>query len=398
MRLVADGVVDREGVAGLARRLDYSERHLNRLITDELGAGPLAIARAQRASTARTLIETTDLDFTDDRLRRRVRQRAPVQRHGPRGVRADAVARCGAVAGGDRARRARRGVELRLPCARPFAGRRPRSRSWPPAAVPGVEDCDGTRVPPRARPAPRPRRRASLDRRPASARPRPSRCAAARRLARPRPGRASRPAPARPRRRPGRRRRRARPTIRCSRRSSPRPRAARARQRSTRSRPPCAPSSASRCRSPAPARSSVASSPRPATPLAIADDLLTHVFPSPAALAALDPTTLPMPAARGRTLVELAAARRRRRSCSTPAPTATSRAPRCSTSGHRPVDRRLRADARARRSRRVPADRPRRRVARSTRLGIDADRAERWRPWRSYALHHLWAVVDGADR
>ncbi len=64
MRLVADGVVDREGVGGLARRLAYSPRHLNRLVTDELGAGPLAIARAQRAETARTLVETTDLDFT----------------------------------------------------------------------------------------------------------------------------------------------------------------------------------------------------------------------------------------------------------------------------------------------------------------------------------------------
>jgi AraC family transcriptional regulator of adaptative response / DNA-3-methyladenine glycosylase II len=64
MRLVADGIVDREGVAGLARRLAYSERQLNRVLTAELGAGPLALARAQRAETARTLIETTDLDFT----------------------------------------------------------------------------------------------------------------------------------------------------------------------------------------------------------------------------------------------------------------------------------------------------------------------------------------------
>jgi AraC family transcriptional regulator, regulatory protein of adaptative response / DNA-3-methyladenine glycosylase II len=64
MRLVADGVIDREGVTGLAVRLAYSARQLNRLVTDELGAGPLAIARAQRAETARTLIETTDLDFT----------------------------------------------------------------------------------------------------------------------------------------------------------------------------------------------------------------------------------------------------------------------------------------------------------------------------------------------
>jgi len=61
MRLIADGVVDREGVRGLARRLAYSERHLTRLLTAELGAGPLAIARAQRAHTARMLLEHTDL-------------------------------------------------------------------------------------------------------------------------------------------------------------------------------------------------------------------------------------------------------------------------------------------------------------------------------------------------
>ncbi|MDP1805775.1 MAG: MFS transporter, partial [Acidimicrobiales bacterium] len=53
------------GVVGLSTRLGYSERHLNRLITDELGAGPLAIARAQRAQTARVLIETTDMPMTD---------------------------------------------------------------------------------------------------------------------------------------------------------------------------------------------------------------------------------------------------------------------------------------------------------------------------------------------
>jgi AraC family transcriptional regulator of adaptative response / DNA-3-methyladenine glycosylase II len=61
MRLVADGVVDREGVPGLARRLGYSERHLNRVLIGEVGAGPLALARAQRAQTARILLETTQL-------------------------------------------------------------------------------------------------------------------------------------------------------------------------------------------------------------------------------------------------------------------------------------------------------------------------------------------------
>jgi AraC family transcriptional regulator, regulatory protein of adaptative response / DNA-3-methyladenine glycosylase II len=65
MRLIGDGVVDREGVRGLSNRLGYSERHLNRLLTAELGAGPLALARAQRAQTARILIETTDLSMTD---------------------------------------------------------------------------------------------------------------------------------------------------------------------------------------------------------------------------------------------------------------------------------------------------------------------------------------------
>ncbi len=65
MRLIADGVVDREGVGGLAARLHYSERHVTRQLTEELGAGPLAIARAQRAQTARLLIETTALSFTE---------------------------------------------------------------------------------------------------------------------------------------------------------------------------------------------------------------------------------------------------------------------------------------------------------------------------------------------
>jgi AraC family transcriptional regulator of adaptative response / DNA-3-methyladenine glycosylase II len=65
MRLIGDGVVDREGVPGLAARLGYTERHLNRMLTTELGAGPLALARAQRAQTARILVETTGLGLAD---------------------------------------------------------------------------------------------------------------------------------------------------------------------------------------------------------------------------------------------------------------------------------------------------------------------------------------------
>ncbi|MGW7269720.1 AlkA N-terminal domain-containing protein [Streptomyces sp. NPDC054864] len=65
MRLIADGVVDRDGVPGLATRLGYSTRQVERQLLAELGAGPLALARAQRAQTARLLIETTPLPMAD---------------------------------------------------------------------------------------------------------------------------------------------------------------------------------------------------------------------------------------------------------------------------------------------------------------------------------------------
>ena len=65
MRLIADGVVDRDGVEGLASRLGYEQRQVRRLVSAELGAGPLAIARAQRAQTARILVETTALPLSE---------------------------------------------------------------------------------------------------------------------------------------------------------------------------------------------------------------------------------------------------------------------------------------------------------------------------------------------
>jgi AraC family transcriptional regulator of adaptative response / DNA-3-methyladenine glycosylase II len=65
MRLIGDGVVDREGVPGLAAPLGYSVRQLERLLMAEVGAGPIAIARAQRAQTARVLVETTTLPMAD---------------------------------------------------------------------------------------------------------------------------------------------------------------------------------------------------------------------------------------------------------------------------------------------------------------------------------------------
>lgn len=65
MRLIADGTVDRDGVRGLAAHLGYTTRQLERLLLAEVGAGPLALARAQRSQTARVLIETTHLPFGD---------------------------------------------------------------------------------------------------------------------------------------------------------------------------------------------------------------------------------------------------------------------------------------------------------------------------------------------
>ena len=61
VRLILDGTVDREGVSGLARRLGYSERQLHRVLLAEVGTGALALARAQRAQTARLLLQTTDV-------------------------------------------------------------------------------------------------------------------------------------------------------------------------------------------------------------------------------------------------------------------------------------------------------------------------------------------------
>ena len=64
LRGIEGGIVDTEGVPGLARRLAVSERHLHRTLVREIGVGPLALARTRRAQTARMLIEHTALPLT----------------------------------------------------------------------------------------------------------------------------------------------------------------------------------------------------------------------------------------------------------------------------------------------------------------------------------------------
>ncbi|MCC8928663.1 AlkA N-terminal domain-containing protein [Rhodococcus sp. I2R] len=65
MRLISDGAVERGGVGSLAHTLGYSSRQLTRVLTAQIGAGPLALARAHRAHTARTLIQTTTMSMSD---------------------------------------------------------------------------------------------------------------------------------------------------------------------------------------------------------------------------------------------------------------------------------------------------------------------------------------------
>jgi AraC family transcriptional regulator, regulatory protein of adaptative response / DNA-3-methyladenine glycosylase II len=128
MRLIRDGIVDREGVNGLARRLGYSVRQLNRVVTAEIGTGPLAIARAQRGQTARILLETTTLPIAHVAFAAgfsSVRQcNETVQQifaDTPSGLRT----RVSKSVAGRRMNRPAdgitQGIRLRLPCRRPFS-------------------------------------------------------------------------------------------------------------------------------------------------------------------------------------------------------------------------------------------------------------------------------------
>ena len=148
MRLIRDGIVDREGVEGLAGRLGYSTRQLNRLVTAEVGTGPLALARAQRSQTARILLETTDLPVAHVAFAAgfaSVRQCNETVREifadTPTGLRARARKSAqGRRSAGDGAIQS---IHLRLPCRRPFS---PSSvlDFLGTRALPWVEQLDGS--------------------------------------------------------------------------------------------------------------------------------------------------------------------------------------------------------------------------------------------------------------
>lgn len=144
MRLIADGTIDRSGVPGLAGELGYSVRQLERVLVAEVGAGPLALARAQRAQTARILIETTGLPMTEiafaagfSSIRQFNDTVHAVFAMAPTALRAMATA-AGPVTGG-----APGPLSLRLPFRRPLT---PDTLFGHLAAtaVPGVEEVVGT--------------------------------------------------------------------------------------------------------------------------------------------------------------------------------------------------------------------------------------------------------------
>ena len=65
LRLIAAGALDEGGVDGLADRLGLGARQLRRLFATHLGASPAEVARARRAHFARTLLDETDLPMAE---------------------------------------------------------------------------------------------------------------------------------------------------------------------------------------------------------------------------------------------------------------------------------------------------------------------------------------------
>ena len=65
LRLIESGALDDANVAELAARVGVGDRQLRRLFASHLGTSPLAVARTQRAHLARRLLDETDLRATD---------------------------------------------------------------------------------------------------------------------------------------------------------------------------------------------------------------------------------------------------------------------------------------------------------------------------------------------
>jgi AraC family transcriptional regulator of adaptative response / DNA-3-methyladenine glycosylase II len=139
IRLIAEGALDGGDVRALAGRLGIGDRHLRRLFDRHVGASPLAVAQTRRLLFAKRLIDETTLPMTEVALaagfRSLRRFHAVVRRtwgRPPRALRRGPAAAAGGTA-----------VTLRLPFVPPY--------DWDALvaflaarAVPGVEAvCDG---------------------------------------------------------------------------------------------------------------------------------------------------------------------------------------------------------------------------------------------------------------
>lgn len=65
LRLIHEGALDQESVEQLATRLGIGPRHLHRLFIQHVGASPLAVAQTRRLHFAKRLIDDTRLSMTD---------------------------------------------------------------------------------------------------------------------------------------------------------------------------------------------------------------------------------------------------------------------------------------------------------------------------------------------
>jgi AraC family transcriptional regulator of adaptative response / DNA-3-methyladenine glycosylase II len=65
LRLIEEGALDHADVNDLAERLGVGERHLRRLFDHHLGASPIAVAQTRRVHFARLLLDGSDLSISD---------------------------------------------------------------------------------------------------------------------------------------------------------------------------------------------------------------------------------------------------------------------------------------------------------------------------------------------
>ena len=137
LRLIEEGALEEADLGDFAGRLGLGERQLRRLFETHVGVAPGAVARARRAHLARRLLDESDLPMTE--------VAAAAGYASLRQFNHDLRQRYGAAPGSLRARQAPRqegGLGLRL-AYRPPLEAGPLLRFLAARAVPGVESVDG---------------------------------------------------------------------------------------------------------------------------------------------------------------------------------------------------------------------------------------------------------------